>query len=86
MLVLPERLPQKAFEPVADDGIALRFTYRNSQPGIFKFVLCHVKHQHAVDPTPAVGQHGLELAVADKPLLFWEGKTLHHTNRRCYAP
>ncbi len=81
MLVLPKRLPHKAFEPVADDGVAVRFADRNTQPGIFEIVLCHVEHQHAIDATLAVSQNGLELAVADKPFLFWEGKMLHYAHQ-----
>ena len=78
MLVLSKGFAHKAFEPIADDSIAVRFADRNAQPGIFKIILCHVEHQYIIAPTPAVNQYGLELAVADKPFLFWEGKTLHY--------
>jgi len=70
MLVLPKRLAYKAFDPVADDGIAAGFADRDAQPGIFKIILGDIERQHAIASTPAVSHYGSELTVAGEPLVF----------------
>jgi hypothetical protein len=77
LLVLPERLPHQAFEPVADNGIAAGFAYGYAQPGIFTIIPGHIERQHSIVQTPTANHYGFELTVADKPFLFREGKPFH---------
>lgn len=73
MLALPEGFPQQPFQPVAYHGPAARFANRDAQSGVIKVVFGHIKSKQAIADAHIMGQYGLELLVAGKPLLLVEG-------------
>ena len=86
LLALPECLPQQTFEPVADDGLAMRFADGDTYARITTIILRHVERQQPITEAPTMSEYGLKLPVIDKPLVLGQGKTLHRTLYGVFLP
>ncbi len=75
LLALAKRLSKQALEPVAHDGVAVRFADGNTEPRITAVIFRNIERNDPIaeTPTPFVGQDGFELRVAHELLLFGKG-------------
>ena len=71
-LVLPKRLSQEAFEPIAHNCFAAGFADRNPQSRMATIVLCHPERKQAVAGTQVTSQNSFELFATSN--LFFSGK------------
>lgn len=76
---MPERLAKQPLEPVAHNGVAVRFTDGNAQSRITTVILRDIERNQPIaeTPTPFVRQDSFELSIAHKPFAFWKRKPLH---------
>ena len=70
MLLKPESLPGKPFQPVSNDSITGPLTDRGSKTRVGKLVWCGINSHQAITATALISQYKPELGITDQSMLF----------------